>query len=155
MTEPGCVNGKLARRVAEERLVRDVMVRRPKTMPATCTVGELREHLVNPHVRVALLADGGRFAGAIAPEDLPARAAGDEPARAYARADVPTLGPDAPMAEALALMEARGEHRLIVLDADGETLVGLLCLDRTGTSFCVEAQPAVAAEPVSRSGGSA
>jgi CBS domain-containing protein len=96
-------------------------------------------------VRTALLVDGGRFAGAIAPEELPDAAEASEPACAYARADVPTVGPDASMADALALMERRGDHRLVVLEGDGATLVGLLCLDRTGTSFCVDAPAAQAA----------
>ena len=139
MTESGSGNGKLARAEAQEMLVRDVMVRRPKTMAAASTVAQLRAHFENPRVRTALLADDGRFAGAIAPEELPDTAAGGEPARAYAAADVPTVGPDLPMADALALMERRGDHRLVVVAEDGETLVGLLCLDKTGTSFCVDA----------------
>ena len=138
MSEHGCGNPKMARDAAHELLVRDVMVSRPKTMPVECSVAELRAHFENPQVRAALLADDGRFAGAIAPEEVPEGANGSEPARAYARADVPTVGPDAPMADALALMEARGDHRLVVVDADGETLVGLLCLDRNGASFCVD-----------------
>jgi CBS domain-containing protein len=146
MTEPGCVNGKVARDAAQELLVRDVMVRRPKTISARCSVAELRAHFENPHVRTALLADEGRFAGAIAPEELPDGADGSEPARAYATTDVPTVGPDANMADALELMERRGDRRLVVVDADGETLVGLLCLDRTGTSFCVDT-PAAAHAP--------
>jgi CBS-domain-containing membrane protein len=142
MTEHGSANGKLTRSEAQELLVRDVMVRRPKTMAADSTVADLRAHFENPRVRTALLADDGRFAGAIAPEELPDSAAGTEPARAYAAADVPTVGPEVPMADALALMERRGDHRLVVVAGDGETLVGLLCLDKTGTSFCVDAPAA-------------
>jgi predicted transcriptional regulator len=155
MTEPGCVNGKVARDEAQEQLVRDVMVRRPKTMPAGCSVAELRAHFENPHVRTALLVEDGRFAGAIAPEELPATAGAAEPARAYARVDVPTMRPDASMADALALMERRGDHRLVVVGDDGEMLVGLLCLDRAGASFCVDApapapQAATASSAASR-----
>jgi predicted transcriptional regulator len=131
-------NGKVPRDEAAGLLVRDVMVRRPKTLPARSTVAELRAHFENPRVRTALLADDGRFAGAIAPEELPPGAAGSDAARAYARTDVPTVGPDATMADALALMDRRLDHRLIVLDADGETLVGLLCLDTSGAGFCVD-----------------
>jgi CBS domain-containing protein len=129
---------KVPREDAAAQLVRDVMVRRPKTLPADSTVADLRAHFENPRVRTALLADGGRFAGAIGPEELSSGAAGADPARAHARTDLPTVGPDATMADALALMERRGDHRLIVLDPDGETLVGLLCLDRTGAGFCVD-----------------
>jgi predicted transcriptional regulator len=138
MTQPGGVVGKMRRDDVADLNVADVMVRRPKTLPADATVADLREHFTNPRVRSALLADGDRFAGAIAPEELPDTADGSEPALAYARHDVPRVGPDATMAEALAQMDSAEEHRLIVIDDDGATLVGLLCLDRSGASFCVE-----------------
>jgi CBS-domain-containing membrane protein len=131
-------NAKVTRESAAGLLVRDVMVRRPKTLPAQATVAELRAHFENPRVRTALLADGGRFAGAIAPEDLPADAPASSPARAHARTDVPTVGPDATMTEATALLDSCGDSRLLVLDADGETIAGLLCLDKPGTGFCTD-----------------
>jgi predicted transcriptional regulator len=132
------VNAKLTREHAADLLVRDVMVRRPKTLPAQATVAELRAHFENPRVRTALLADGGRFAGAIAPEELPAGADDSEAARAHARTDLPTVGPDATMTDAMALLDSRGDNRLLVLDADGETIAGLLCLDQPGTGFCTD-----------------
>src|SRR6476659_923430 len=138
MSEPELVHTHIDRDDAAGRLVRDVMVRRPKTLPVEATVGDLREHFTNPRVQTALLADDGRFAGAIAPSELPDNADPAELARPYARIDVPTLAPDATMAEALALLDARGDFRLVVLEGDGEdaTLAGLLCLDRRGTTFC-------------------
>jgi predicted transcriptional regulator len=132
------VNAKLTREHAADLLVRDVMVRRPKTLPAQATVAELRAHFGNPCVRTALLADGGRFAGAIAPEELPAGADDSEAASAHARTDLPTVGPDATMTDAMALLDSRGDNRLLVLDADGETIAGLLCLDQPGTGFCTD-----------------
>src|SRR3954466_14412267 len=96
---------KVPREDAAAQLVRDVMVRRPKTLPADSTVADLRAHFQNARVRTALLADGRRFAGAIAPDELPDTAAAAEPARGYAAADVPTVGPELPMSDALALME--------------------------------------------------
>jgi CBS domain-containing protein len=132
------VNAKVTRESAAGLLVRDVMVRRPKTLPAKATVAELRAHFENPRVRTALLADGGRVAGAIAPEELPPGAAGSEAASAHARTDLPTVGPDATMEDAMALLDRRGENRLLVLDADGETIAGLLCLDKPGTGFCTD-----------------
>jgi CBS domain-containing protein len=136
MTETDWKHESVGRDDAAGRLVRDVMVRRPKTLPVDASVAELREHFTNPRVQTALLADDGRFAGAIAPAELPDDAPGTDPARAYARLDVPTMTPDATMADALALLDRRGDYRLVVLDDDGSTLVGLLCLDRTGASFC-------------------
>jgi predicted transcriptional regulator len=131
-------HSKVTREAAAAQLVRDVMVRRPKTLPVQTTVAELRAHFENPRVRTALLADAGRFAGAIAPEELPPEAPGGDPARDHARTDLPTVGPEATMAEAMQLLDDRGDNRLIVLGEDGETLVGLLCLDRTGAGFCVD-----------------
>src|SRR4051794_18720814 len=138
MTEPQLVHTHIARDDAADRLVRDVMVHRPKTLPVDATVADLRRHFENPRVQTALLADGGCFAGAIAPSELPDDAPDADPARAYAKVDVPTLAPDATMAEAIALLEARGDFRLVVLDGEGAgaTLAGLLCLDRRGTTFC-------------------
>jgi CBS domain-containing protein len=134
MPEPGLVHTHVARDDAAGRLVRDVMVHRPKTLPADATVGDLRRQFENPRVQAALLADDGRFAGAISPSELPDSADAAEPARTYARADIPTLAPDATMQEALALLEERGDFRLVVLE--GDTLAGLLCLDKRGTTFC-------------------
>jgi predicted transcriptional regulator len=138
MSESAHANGKMQRDQAAGLQVQDVMVRHPKTVPADVSVAELREHFANPRVRTALLADGVRFAGAIAPEELPASADGSQPARDYARFDVPTIAPDAAMDEAVGLMDRLGDHRLVVLGSDGATLLGLLCLDKTGASFCVE-----------------
>jgi predicted transcriptional regulator len=134
------MDAKVTREDAAALRVGDVMVRRPKTLPVESTVAELRAHFENPRVRTALLADGGRFAGAIAPDELPAAADDAELARAHVRTDLPTLGADATMADAMALLDDRGDSRLIVLGEDGETLAGLLCLDKPGTGFCTDAR---------------
>ena len=138
MTEIEWKHDSIGRDDAAGQLVRDVMVSRPKTVPVDASVAALREHFTNPRVQTALLADGGRFAGAIGPSELPDDAPPTAPARDYARLDVPTMTPDATMADALALLDRRGDYRLVVLGDDGTTLVGLLCLDRTGASFCTE-----------------
>ena len=134
MTEPALIHTHVDRDEATDLLVRDVMVHRPKTLPSDATVADLRAMFANPRMQCALLADGGRFVAAIAPAELPEAAGAGEPARAYARADIPTLGPDAPMTEAIALLEERDDFRLVVLEA-GE-LAGLLCLDHRRTTFC-------------------
>jgi predicted transcriptional regulator len=113
------------------------MVRRPKTLPVDTRVGELRLHFENPHVRSALLVDGERFAGVIARDDVPASAQASEPAGAYARREVPTVRADTGVADALAVMDSGGDRRLVVLDAAGTKLLGLLCLDKSGSSFCL------------------
>src|SRR3954468_13961453 len=96
MPEPDLVHTNIARKDAAGRLVRDVMVHRPKTLPADATVADLRRQFENPRVQTALLAEDGRFAGAIAPSELPDSADAAEPARDYARVDIPTLAPTRP-----------------------------------------------------------
>jgi CBS domain-containing protein len=134
MPEPELVHTHIDRDDAAAMHVRDVMVSRPKTLPIDATVADLRRQFESPRTQTALLADGGRFAGAIAPSELPETADDAELARAYARTDVPTLAPDATMQEAMALLEERGDFRLVVVE--GDALAGLLCLDRRGSTFC-------------------
>lgn len=133
-----CSNEKVPRDTAASALVRDVMVTRPKTLPASATVADLRRLFENPHVATALLVGGTRFAGAIDRDALPADAPLDASASAYAAAETTTTSPDAPMSEALRQLDAAGARRLVVLEDDGVTLSGLLCLDSKGTGFCVE-----------------
>jgi CBS domain-containing protein len=137
-SRPQRATSNLARADAIGRPVGEVMIRRPKTLGVDSTVAELRAQFHNPHVRVALFVDGERFAGLAYPDDAPKSAAAAGPASRYRRRDVPSIGADADVAEALAVMDRRGERRLVVLGADGVTLAGLLCLDKSGASFCRE-----------------
>ena len=131
-----CPNPAVPRNEAPALRVRDVMVSRPKTLPAHATVGELRRLFANGHVRTALLADGAAFAGVVERADVPAGLPEGASARALARHDVQTVGPDTPAAEALEWLEATPERRLVVLDDDGVTLRGLVCLTADRQGFC-------------------
>jgi CBS domain-containing protein len=115
--------------------VADVMLARPKTLPADATVAAVRRLFEKPSVRTALLVDGALFHAALDRDDLPAEAADDEPALRYAR-DGGTIAPEAPVAEALARLAPLEEPRLVVVDPDG-ALLGLICLTGGGTQFCV------------------
>jgi CBS domain-containing protein len=84
-----------------------------------------------------LLADDERFVGAIERGGVPPDAPGDAPGRSYVEREPLTTIPETPMTDAIRLLEGRDEPRLIVLDADGVTLRGLLCGNRTATGFCV------------------
>jgi predicted transcriptional regulator len=137
MAEPTSPSERVARDDVAGRRVGEVMIRGPRTLPADTSVAELREQFVNPRMRAVLLVDGERFAGVVAPDDLPATASPSEPARTYARSDVDTVRPDTDITEALAVMDGAGEKRLVVLDSSGTDVVGLLCLDNGGTHFCV------------------
>ncbi len=134
MAADECANPKVS--FADPQRVRDVMVRSPKTLPADASVADLRTLFANPSVLTALLVDGDRFAGAVERDDVPSDAAGGRRASEFARRDVVTIEPDAPMAAAMAQLDRDGEHRLIVLDPDGATLRGLLCLTADRSGFC-------------------
>jgi CBS domain-containing protein len=132
----GCEHGGVVTAVAEERLVREIMVSRPKTLPADATVADVRRLFENDSVRTALLVDGPRFAGALEREDVPIAAAAGEPAAQFVRDEVATIGPERPAREAAAAMASIGTRRLVVLDEDGTTLRGLVCLTTDLESFC-------------------
>jgi len=117
--------------------VGEVMISRPKTQPADTLVGDVRRAFEQPSVRTVLLADDGVFRGAIEREHVPADAADGEPAINYADTEPVTATPTTPIPEAIKLLEDQAEPRLIVLDEDGATLVGLLCFNRGSDEFCV------------------
>ena len=131
------VDGTLTREQAVDMLVADVMIPNPKTLPASALVGDVRGVFEKKNVRTVLLAENGVFRGAIERGGLPATATDDDPALRFADAEPLSTTPGTPMRDALALLDGRGEPRLVVLDEDGVTLRGLLCADTAGTGFCV------------------
>ena len=118
--------------------VGEVMIAKPKTMPSGAVVADVRQAFENPSVRTVLLADDGVFRGAIERELLPAGALADEQALRYADTDPVTTRTDVPVPAAIELLDDRAEPRLIVLDDDGATLLGLLCFNRSSSGFCVK-----------------
>jgi CBS domain-containing protein len=131
-----CVNFTRTREQAAGQRIREVMVRRPKTLPVDATVGDVRRKLENPSLRNVVLLDGTAFAGLVDRGQVPAEAPDSAPARQFAACDVPTATPDVPVPDVLAAMDAGQLSRLVVLDADGRTFAGLVCLDHTGEGFC-------------------
>ena len=143
MSERECVRSRIERHEAPGLLVRDVMDAAPKTTPATLTVGELRAELDDDaHQQMALLTDGAVFLGAVVREDLPTAAADDRPASDFAHRPRHVIGADRPAEEALARLDAEAVSRLVVLDDDGQTLLGLVCMNATRDHFCVATRPA-------------
>jgi CBS domain-containing protein len=136
MSARDCPAPKRSREAVAGLDVRDVMIPQPKTLPTTATVADVRALFANAHVRSALLVDGGAYAGMIDRAVLPEDAPGDQPAVLYARRDLATVTPDDPIAVALERLDATGSLRLAVVDPDGSTLRGLLCLNGTATGFC-------------------
>ena len=119
--------------LAEGAVVADVMLRDPKTLPASATVGQVRELLERRSVQMVLLADAGVFAGAVT--ELPAGVSDDEPAADFADPSPSSLGPNESAATAFELT-ARIPHRRVVVLDEQRNLLGLLCLNATRTRFC-------------------
>jgi CBS domain-containing protein len=113
--------------------VADVMLARPKTLPADATAAEARSLLENPSVQLVLLAENGVFRGAVAdvPSDAPANAA----ARDFALASPPTIAPSDSATAAFERASAEPLRRLVVI-GEADELLGLVCLNSRRTAFC-------------------
>ena len=109
------------------------MLRDPKTLRGDASVAEVRAQLENPKVQMVLLADGGRFLGAVTA--IPAGAAADERALDYSDPDPDTISPDESALTAFDRAAASAARRVIVVGDDG-SLLGLLCLNVSRTRFC-------------------
>lgn len=131
-----CERGPITSQAARGTTVGDVMLRSPKTLPARATLDDARAFFANPKVVTAVLVEGSAFAGLLDRTDLPSLLAGSVPIRTFARSTVPTVTAETAVSDALVMMDARGTSRLVVLDGDGSTVAGLLCLDRQRTGFC-------------------
>ncbi len=123
----------------DRRVVADLMLRDPKTLPGDASVADVQAVLDNPRVQLVLLADGERFRGAVT--EVPA---GADPAAAavdFAEPSPVTIGPTESADAAFAAAAASPHRRAIVLD-DRRNLLGLLCLNKTMTRFCGASKPA-------------
>jgi CBS domain-containing protein len=111
-------------------LVRDAMVRDPRTLEAGATAQEAAEALSRPEVRAVLVCDAGRLVGVITRKTLVREvvAAGRDPrsTRLAEIAEEPLFTIDAtlPVDEAFQTMEERDFERVPVLE-NGK-LVGVL-----------------------------
>ena len=136
MPDPTCDNADVKATDAATQLVRDVMVKRPKTLPVEATVADVRRFFENPNVLNALLVDGTTFVGVLERDDVAPTAPETAPARELAKRAGMTIAADAPMSEAMRMLDDYDERRLVVLADDGQTLAGLLCLDKRRAGFC-------------------
>jgi CBS domain-containing protein len=130
--------GSLSSEAAIGLTVGEVMISRPKTLPADALVGDARRLFERPNLRTLLLVDNGEFRGAVERDGLPAAAADTDPVARFAEQEPVTATADMPMNEAVLLLERQRERRLVVLDDDGVTLRGLVCANSTATGFCVQ-----------------
>jgi Mg/Co/Ni transporter MgtE len=112
----------------------DLMHRRLTALPATTTVGELRAYFYeSASHKLALIADGERYVGAVSPDAL-GDAADHVPAAELAEAE-PVVRPDTPAAEAEAAALAQESARLPVVDAGGR-LLGIVAINDARDGYC-------------------
>lgn len=118
-----------------DTLVRDIMLRYPKTLPAQASVDEMRAVLANDHVHMVLMTEGDALVGTVVRADLPRTAERGCPALPWSTLRGRTVLPEARVGAVQDLMAERAQRRVAVVDHEG-TLVGLMCLKRRRTGFC-------------------
>lgn len=137
-----------------EITVREVMLRRPKTLPAHASITQARAALSNDHVHMVLLTEGKRLVGALTRTDLPPTGT-LAPALPWSTLAGRTVSPDTPATVVHGLMIDHGVRRVAVVAADG-SLLGLVCRKQRRTGFCsdadVEARSRSRDEPTSQVG---
>jgi len=116
-----------------DQTVADVMLAEPKTLAADATIAEARMLLADERVQLLLLAEDGRFRGAIA--EIAGDAHDDAPALTCVQPAPDTISPHETAAVGFERARRNAQRRVVVVDEDGG-LLGLLCLDVTLTRFC-------------------
>jgi CBS domain-containing protein len=110
-------------------IVREALVSDPRVLPGDATPQQVAELLTHPHVESALVVDGERLVGSITPETLVSAIAEGRDLASLTAADladgeVPTIGPDESLEEALRVMAEYDLERLAVVD--GGRFLGIL-----------------------------
>ncbi|ROO85076.1 CBS domain-containing protein [Actinocorallia herbida] len=117
----------------DRRTVADAMLLSPKVHGRDTTVADAAVVLRNDHVHAVLVVDGAVLLAVVergdlgAPPHLPARSAG--------RLGERVARPGDDLETARRAMAVAGRRRLAVV-GEGDVLLGLLCLKRTGLGFC-------------------
>lgn len=117
--------------------VADVMVQHPKLCHEDSTVGDVRRLFADDHVHAVLIMSGTRLLTVIDRADLGPEATDSAPAARLGHLSGRVIAPTASADTALQQMIAASRRRLAVVGPDG-TLLGLLCLKRSGTGFCAD-----------------
>jgi len=107
-------------------IVREALVSDPRVVPGDATPQQVAELLTHPNVESALVVDGERLVGSITPETLVSAIAegrdlGSLTAADLADGEVPTIGPEESLEQALRVMAEHDLERLAVVD-DGRFL---------------------------------
>lgn len=131
-------------------IVREALVSDPRVVSAGAGVSEVAELLTHPNVRSALVVDGDRLVGCVTTDAIVAAVASGVDvtslsARDLVDTELTTIGPDAPLGEALRVMVERDLERLPVTE-DGR-LVGVLPREPLLRRLAEDEPPAIADQP--------
>ena len=122
-----------------DRNAGDGVTVRGKELQVGATVADGRALFGSSSVQLIPVLDGAAYAGSVTRDDI-ADAADVDPIAPYATSKPPTATASTPIAEAVAILNADGGYRLIVLSDDRTTYVGLVCLHRDRTTLCIDAE---------------
>jgi CBS domain-containing protein len=109
----------------------------PKVCAPDVSVAQARELFGDDHVHALLVVRAGVLLAVVERADLTG-APGDAPALGLGRLTDRVVGPHADLLATRDVMVAGARRRLAVVDREG-TLLGLLCLKRSGRGFCSQA----------------
>ena len=114
--------------------VEDVMLHTPRTCGPETTVAQARAVFADDHIHAVLVVDGPTLVSVVERADLEG-ADPEAPVSTVGALDDRVIGPGGDAEDVRLAMAARRQRRLAVVDHDG-TLLGLLCLKRSGRGFC-------------------
>jgi CBS domain-containing protein len=113
---------------------------RGKELATTDTVAKARRLFAHGSVRVLPILDGTAYVGALERDSLRDDLCPETPVAAIASQALQTALAGTPSAQALAQLDRTGASRLVVLDDDGVTYRGLVCLRSDRRRVCVDAE---------------
>lgn len=115
--------------------VADVVHRKFSALPASATIGDVREWFAaSSSRRMAFLADDGRYAGSLSRADVDGDLDPAGPAAGVAQLG-PTVLPEAPATEGEQLALQTAARRVPVVDHDGR-LLGVVSVTEDLQAFC-------------------
>src|SRR5215472_7018674 len=117
--------------------VAQAMVANPKVLGPGVSRSDLDQLFADDHVHAAPVIDDGRLITVIQRTDLEDSLPDADPC-SLGTLTGRVVAPDAPLAAVHARMRKEQRRRLAVIDESGR-LLGLLCLKKSGTGFCSDA----------------
>ena len=117
------------------------MISMPKVLPLDTTVLRARREFDDDHVHMLLIVHDSVLIGTLLRSDLPPFADPSTRVAPYALIVGRVVSPRENLASVQRRLVDAGLRRLAVVDANNH-LLGLLCLNKTGTRFCRDADVA-------------